>query len=163
MADALTMKCRACGKVKRLDEFGWSKRRARPTKSCKACWSDAARIDESFRGKESTAELLLYYAEIRSLMEQIAHTQAEAAKDGESIDRPVSSLADVWLSEMSEEAYRAILQALIAKAKGGDVYASKLLLEERHRRLGEPSKDSVEAAYEELFAVAPLSTGLDSE
>lgn len=152
--------CRGCGKEKPIDEFGYSKRKARPTATCKTCWGD-------IRGRvmhgESTDQMTLYYADLHYMMEKIHETQAEAAADGGSIDRPIASLGDVWLSEMTEDAYRSIIQALIRKAATGDAVAAKLLLEERHRRLGEPSSDSVESAFEQLFKIDPLTANLDSE
>lgn len=162
MPEAVKKKCPGCGKLKRIDEFGWSRRRNRPTRNCKMCWKNPF-LAREMGGSESAKELVLYYADIRYLMERIADTQAEAAKDGGSIDRPVANFSDIWLSEMTEEAYRGIIRALISKAQQGDAIASKLLLEERHRRLGEPTSSSVEAAFEQLFSLDPLTLGLDSE
>lgn len=153
-------KCRGCLKEKPIDEFGYSRRKRQPTATCKQCWGDV-------RGRvmhgESTDELTLYYADVHYLMEKIHETQAEAASDGGTIDRPIASLGDVWLSEMTEDAYRSIIQALIRKAATGDAVAAKLLLEERHRRLGEPSGENVEAAFEALFKIDPLTANLDTE
>jgi hypothetical protein len=162
MPEAVTKQCPNCKRVKRVDEFGWSRRKNRPTRYCKACWNEPTHARE-IGGSESAKELMLYYADLRYLMEKIAETVAEAAKDGGPLDRPIASLGDVWLSEMTEEAYRGIIQALIRKAQSGDAVAAKLLLEERHRRLGEPTPESVESAFEQLFSLDPLTLGLDSE
>lgn len=154
-------KCRDCGKVKPVREFGWSKKYRRPTKTCKLCWArpQAARSQQIH---VETQELLLYYTDIRERMIILNEAQADAAADGLPVDRPIQSLADVWVGEVTEEVYRLILLALIEKAKAGDVNATKLLLEERHRRAGEPTAETVADSYEDLFKLDPLTVNRDT-
>jgi hypothetical protein len=161
MASPIKQLCPGCNKTLPVENFGWSRKKSRPTKYCKACHGDPS-ISRRMNN-ESTAEMILYYSPIRSLMEHINEAQAEAVKNGLAVDRPIPSLGDVWVGEMTEEAYRAIVKALIKKAESGDVNASKLLLEERHRRLGEPTPGSVEESFEELFKLSPLKPGMDTE
>lgn len=154
--------CPSCQKMRRVEEFGWSKRKKRPNVYCYHCWGTPRR-NRLINGSESTEELLLYYTEIRSLMINLHEAQAEALAKGLPADRQIASLGDVWVSQMTEEAYSAIVQALIDKASRGDVHAAKLLLEERHRRAGEPTKESVEQSFEGLFNVDPLTPNLDTD
>lgn len=158
----LKQKCRACSKLKRIEEFGWSRHRGRPTKTCIACQNDPS-MARKMMGSESTRELVLYYSHVRSMMEDLNAAQAERISKGLPVDRPLKNLGDVWVSELTEEAYREIVQALIRKASNGDVNASKLLLEERHRRAGEPTSESVQESFEELFKIDPLTPNMDSE
>jgi hypothetical protein len=160
--ETVKIKCRACGVPKRPEEFGWSVKKRRPTKTCVECWTTPTTA-RTMRANETTEELLLYWTHIRGLMTEIAKAQKEALDEGLPVDRPIAALGDIWVGEMTEEAYRAIVQALIQKASNGDVNAAKLLLEERHRRAGEPTKEGVEEAFADLFKAAPFSTGLDSE
>lgn len=160
MAKPIKKLCPSCQKMKHMDEYAWSKRRNRPNIYCRACWDKPyPRLSSA---SESTTELSLLYSPIRSLMQHINEAQAEAAAKGLPVDRPIASLGDVWVGEMTQEAYRAIVQALIRKAESGDVNAAKLLLEERHRRLGEPTPESVEESFADLLKIAPLTPGLDS-
>lgn len=154
-------RCRLCGKVKVIREFGWSKKYRRPTKTCKACWTKP-QSERSQSPHIDSTELVLYYTDIRERMIILNEAQAEAAADGLPVDRPIQSLADVWVGEMTEEVCRLILLALIEKAKNGDVNATKLLLEERHRRAGEPTAASVEETFDDLFKLDPLTTGRDT-
>ena len=161
--ESVKLTCKICGKTKRVEEFGWSKRRQRPTKTCKKCWTDP-RTARVLAGHDSTEELLLYYADIRSLMTEIHKARADTIKDGLPLEREVAtSYGEIFMSEMTEEAYRAIIQALKRKAEQGDVKAAEMLLKERQARLGDPSPESVQDAFEELFRADPLTTGLDSE
>lgn len=162
MPQVIRKKCPSCEKIKRIEEFGWSRRKQRPTKNCKACWRDPAKA-RSIVGDETGAELALYYTDLRSMMMTLNEQAAAAAADGEPFERQIPTLADVWVSEMTEEVYRGIIKALIARADNGDVNASKLLLEERARRLGDPTAQSVQESFEELFKLDPLATGHDTE
>lgn len=150
MKDEAKRACLICGKTKPASDFGWSKRKKRPTKACKMCWGEAGMARS--HGNESTEELLLYYAHIRRLVEEI-NTEIASGK----------TIADIWVAQMTEEAYTSIVQALIGKASAGDVNAAKLLLEERHRRLGEPTPDSTAESFELLFKTDPLTPNLDTE
>lgn len=159
--DPVKQRCRDCGKVKEIRAFGWSKKYRRPTKTCKLCW-ERPQSERSQSPHIDSNELVLYYTDIRERMIILNEAQAEAAAEGLPVDRPISSLADVWVGEMTEEVYRLILLALIEKAKAGDVNATKLLLEERHRRAGEPTAASVEESFDDLFKLDPLTTGRDT-
>lgn len=162
MSDHVKQACRICGKLKRVEDFGWSKRRHRPTRTCKACWSDP-RTARGALSRDTTEELILYYSDIRSLMTEIHKARAETVKEGLPLEREVAtSYGEIFMSEMTEEAYRSIIQALKRKAGEGDVRATALLLEERHRRLGDPTPESVQDAFEELFKLSPLTPGMDS-
>jgi hypothetical protein len=148
-AEETTQRCRGCGDTKPITAFGWSSKRHRPTKICKACWGGPQMARST--GKETVDELTLYYSHIRSLVEEINSELADG-----------KTMSDVWLREMTEEAYTAIVRALITKASSGDVNASKLLLEERHRRAGEPTQESTAESFEALFNLDPLAPGMDT-
>lgn len=156
MAEQVKQRCIVCGKTKEIQFFGWSRKKRRPTKTCQLCWSHPSL-------KDSTDELVLYYSRIRGLMEELAKAQVAALNDGKPLNRKIaSSLGEVFVDEVTEEVYRSIIRALIAKAESGDTRATELLLAERHRRAGEPSPGSVEASFEELFKLAPLTPNLDT-
>jgi hypothetical protein len=154
--------CPGCGKNKALDQFGWARRKRQPTKFCKACWTNP-REARNIMGRESAKELVLFYTPIRELMRMINDDQERAQAEGDAVDHPIASLDDIWLGEMTEEVYRAILKALIKKASQGDQRAAELLFKERARRFGGEDAPSDEEGFEELFSIDPLTPGLDSE
>ena len=158
--EPVKLRCRSCQKIKFADEFGWSNKRNRPTRTCVSCW--VVRSDQ--QRSAATDELANYYAEIRSLMVTINEERAAAAQTGEPLsEREVQSLGDIFLGVLTEDVYRDIVEALSRKAKTGDVNATKLLLEERARILGDTSKADVDESFASLFNIDPLSIGLDSE
>jgi nucleotide-binding universal stress UspA family protein len=160
--EQITQRCRACNKVKPVEAFGWVARKARPTRTCRACWKDPASA-RRMAGLESTEELLLYYPHVRSLVEDLNRHLAESLAEGKPVERKMPQLGEIFFSEVTEEAYRTIVRALIAKAEQGDVRATELLLEERQRRLGEPTPESVQETFEELFKLDPLAANRDTK
>lgn len=161
-AKAIKLRCVTCNELKRVEEFGWSKKNRAPTKSCKKCWTDPSK-NRQIIGGETTEEMLLYYAPIRRLMVEINEAQADAIANDLPVDRPIAALGDVFVGEMTEEVYKAIVQALIRKASSGDTRAAELLLKERNARAGDPTPKDVEESWEDLFKVDPLKPGMDTE
>lgn len=138
---AETAVCIYCLVEKPLSEFGWSKKRKRPTKSCLNCWDTSPERDKL------VPNLILLYAELMPLMDQIGK----------------ADFAQLVREEWDEQAMRLIMRGLTVRASQGDTRAADLILQVRLklRAEGEGEDEDINTLAK-LLATDPLQTGSDT-
>lgn len=135
-----TATCQTCGREKPLTEFGWSKRKGKPTKRCISCWQspDLDRLVPSMVG---------IYFELEQLMTQIRKATFE----------------EIIRSELDETALRLVLRGMVERANKGDSNAARVLIDVRLKlnQAGDGSEEET-VNLAQLLAQDPLATGGDT-
>lgn len=140
MGEVKLQHCIDCGTPKPLSEFGWSKKRQRPTKRCIECWG-TTNPDSVLKRDRLVPSLIPMYEELSLLMEQIHK----------------ASFEELVKSEWDEQAMRLIMRALVDRAANGDTKAIEIIINTRLKlkAQGDGSEEDI-VNLAQLLASDPL-------